>query len=98
MSTSWLRQELIKISPPRHFVMFATVEFQFLEPPKEARIAKCASDAMTQTNKLVWQTIFLKHILKQPVFLKHFFETKTSLRFPLFLSEHTDVVWVSWGV
>ena len=43
---------------------------------------------MTQTNKPEWWTIFLKHFLNQPVFLKHFFETKTSPIFPLFLSEH----------
>ena len=39
----------------------------------------------------------LKHFLKQPVFLKHISETKTSPRFPLVLSEHADVVWASWG-
>ena len=55
-------------------------------------IAKHASDVMTQTNKPEWRTIFLKHFLKQPVFLKHVFETKSSPRFPLVLSEHADVV------
>ena len=57
-----------------------------------AQIAKRASDVMTQTNKPKWRTTFLKHFLKQPVVLKHFFETKTSPRFPLLLSEHADVV------
>ena len=55
-------------------------------------IAKGAIDVMTQTNKLEWRTIFLKHFLKQPVFLKQIFETKTLLRFPLVLSDHADVV------
>ena len=55
-------------------------------------IAKRASDVITQTNKPEWRTIFLKHFLKQPVFLKHIFETKTLLRFPLVLSDHADVV------
>ena len=52
----------------------------------------------TQTNKPEWRTIFLKHFLKQPVFLKHIFETKTLPRFPLVLSECADVVWASWGI
>ena len=38
-----------------------------------------------------------KHFLKQPELPKHFFETKTSPRFPLFLSEHAEVVQASWG-
>ena len=33
----------------------------------------------TQTNKPEWRTIFLKHFLKQPAFLKHIFETKICL-------------------
>ena len=52
----------------------------------------------TQTDKPKWWTISLKHFLKQPVFLKHISETKTSPRFPLILSEHADVVWASWGI
>ena len=32
----------------------------------------------TQTNKPKWRTISLEHFLKQPVFLKHISETKTS--------------------
>ena len=39
-----------------------------------------------------WRTISLEHFLKQPVFLKHISETKTSPRFPLVLSEHADDV------
>ena len=35
---------------------------------------------------------FRKSLSKQAVFLKHFIETKTSPRFSLFLSEHTNVV------
>ena len=46
----------------------------------------------TQTNKPEWQTIFLKHFLKQLMFQKQLFETKTLPRLPLFLSEHADVV------
>ena len=60
-------------------------------------IAKRASDVMTQTNKPEWRTIFLKHFLTQPVFLKHIFETKTLPRFPLVLSDHADVVGASRG-
>ena len=64
--------------------------------PEARRIAKRASDVMTQTrlrqtNRKL-RTILLKHFLKQSVFLKHTFETKTSPRFPLVLSEHADVV------
>ena len=41
---------------------------------------------------------FPKTLSKQPVFLKHISETKTSPRFPLVLSEHADVVWASRGI
>ena len=58
---------------------------------QSSTIAKCASDVMPHTNKPELRTISLKH-LKQPVFLKHPFEARTSLRSPLFLSEHADVV------
>lgn len=54
-----------------------------LEETKRLGIAKRTSDVITQTNKPEWQIIFLKHFLKQPVFLKHIFETKTLPRFPL---------------
>ena len=43
-------------------------------------------------------SIFLKHFLKQPVFLKHSFETKTLPRFPLVFSDRTGVVWASSGI
>ena len=52
----------------------------------------------TQTNKPEWRTIFLKHFLKQPVFLKHIFQTKTLPRFPLVLSDRAGVVWASSGI
>ena len=58
----------------------------------------CHDSDKTQTNKSKWRRISLKHFLKQPVFLKHISETKTSPRFPLVLSEHADVVWASWGI
>ena len=61
------------------------------------KIAKRASDVMTQTNKPEWRTIFPKKFLKQPVLLKHIFETKTLLRFPLVLSDHADVVELRGG-
>ena len=54
-------------------------------------IAKRANEVMTPTRPK-WRTISLKHFLKQPVFLKHISETKTSPRFPVVLSEHADVV------
>ena len=68
-----------------------------LIPNSKARKWRHDSDK-TQTNKPEWRTIFLKHFLKQPVFLKHIFETKTLPSFPLVLSGHADDVWASWGI
>ena len=55
------------------------------------RIAKRANDFMNQT-RLRQTNPNGRHFLKQPMFLKHISETKTSSRFPLVLSEHADVV------
>ena len=65
-----------------------------LEGTKRLGIAKCASHDpdKTQTNKPEWQPIFLKQFLKQRVFLKHIFQTKTLPRFPLVLSDRAGVV------
>ena len=52
----------------------------------------------TQTNKPEWGTIFLKHFLKQPVFLEHIFEPKTLPRFPLVLADRAGVEWASSGL
>ena len=67
--------------------------WHFFKSIKINAILPTAKDSdKTQTNKPEWQTIFLKHFLKEPVFLKHIFETKTLPRFPLVLSDHADVV------
>ena len=65
-----------------------------LEGTKRLGIAKRAShdSDKTQTNKSEWRPIFLKQFLKQPVFLKHIFQTKTLPRFPLVLSDRAGVV------
>ena len=52
----------------------------------------------TQTNKPEWETIFLKHFLKQPVFLKHIFEPRNLPRFPLVLLDRAGVEWASSGI
>ncbi len=55
-------------------------------------IAKRASIVTTQTNKMIWRTIFIKHFLKQPVFLKHTYKRKTSPE------QHADAFWASRGL